>query len=227
MPAITLSVEKRDPKQNADRVRGEGKVPGVYYGRSEETTSIAIDRGVFERTWHEAGESTIITIDDGGGDTVDTLIHDVQRDPVTGAPIHVDFFAFERGKPIEVSIPLEFVGEAPAVKELGGILVKVTHELPISALPKNLPQTIEIDVSGLQDENSQIAAGDIELPAEVTLAEDPESVIAAIEIPTEEPEEEEEEMSIEDIEVEGEKKEEDESDEAGEGESESGEDNKE
>jgi len=210
-----LHIIKRDSRIKPDDVRADYKIPGVYYGRTEESTLITIDRGDFERMWHEAGESTIITLEDEDGETVDTLIHDVQIDPVTEAPIHIDFFAFERGKPIEVNVPIEFIGEAPAVRELGGILVKVVHDLAISTLPKNLPQHIEVDISSLIDFDSQIIAKDITLPEGVDLAVGEEEVIASVDQPSEEPEEPEEEMSIDDIEVEGEKTAED--DEADEG----------
>lgn len=205
---ITLQIEQRDASRDADKVRAENKVPGVYYGKSEEATPIAIDRGTFERTWHRAGESTIVTLTDEQGETVDTLIHEVQQDPVTEAPIHVDFFAFERGKPIEVSVPIEFVGEAPAVKEQGGILVKVLHSMTVRALPKDLPPHVEVDVSPLAELNSQLTAKEITLPDGVELGEDPEEAVASIDVPQEEPEEPEEEMSVEDIEVEEKGKEE-------------------
>lgn len=202
----SLQVAKRDTTKKPDAVRADGYVPAVFYGKSEDATPISIARGDFERTWHEAGESTIVSLEVDDGETVDTLIQDVQQDPVTDAPIHVDFFAFERGKAIEVNVPLEFTGEAPAVKEQGGILVKVIHDLPIQALPKDLPQHIEVDVSSLTDLDSQLQAGDITLPSGVELAVEAEEVIANIDTPSEEPEEPaEEEMSIDDIEVEGEK----------------------
>ncbi|MEX0930177.1 MAG: 50S ribosomal protein L25 [Candidatus Paceibacterota bacterium] len=207
---ITLKIRQRDVAKEPDAVRGEGHMPAVYYGKIEPATPIAIDKAEFLRAWREAGESTVISLEDeAGGESIDTLIHDVQVDPVTDAPIHADFYVFERGKPIEVNVELEFVGESPAVKELGGMLVKVIHELAISALPKDLPNHIDVDISSLKDFDSQIAAGDIALPQGVELAIDPEEVVVLVNEPREEePEEPTEEMSLDDIEVEGKGKEE-------------------
>ena len=218
MPA-TLQVQQRNTATKPDAVRSQGQVPGVYYGPSEEATSIAMDKNDFLRTWREHGESSIITLERDDGDTVDTLIHDVQLDPVTDMPIHVDFYVFERGKTIQVSVPLEFEGEAPAVKEQNGILVKVLHNVTIEAMPKDLPQSISVDISSLVDFDTTITAGDLALPEGVELADDPEEVVASVDQPHEEPEEPEEEMSFEDIEVEGESKAE-ESEEGGEAENE-------
>lgn len=207
----TLQVNQRDAKTSADTVRREGKMPAVYYGRREDPTPIAVNKIDFLRAWREGGESSIITLERDDGDSVDTLIHDVQVDPVTEQPIHADFYVFERGKTIQVAVPLEFSGEedAPAIKEQGGILVKVIHELTIESLPKDLPQHITVDVSTLSDFDSQVKAGDISLPEGVELGDDPEEVVVAVDQPQEEPEEEEqEEPDFSEIEVEGEKAEE-------------------
>ncbi|MEX0672459.1 MAG: 50S ribosomal protein L25 [Candidatus Paceibacterota bacterium] len=208
---ITLKTQLRDTAKNPDSFRAQGLVPAVYYGKKEKATPIMIEKSEFIRAWREAGESTVVSLEDPDkGDSIDTLIYDVQLDPVTDAPIHADFYVFERGKPIEVSVSLEFVGEAPAVKELGGMMVKVLHELEISALPKNLPSHIDVDVSLLNDFESQIAAQDIALPEGVELVTDPEEVVVLVNEPREEEPEEpaESEMSLDDIEVEGKGKEE-------------------
>ncbi|MEX1027140.1 MAG: 50S ribosomal protein L25 [Candidatus Paceibacterota bacterium] len=207
---ITLTTQERDTAKNPDAVRAEGLMPAVYYGKKEPATPIAINKAEFLRAWRDAGESTVVSLQNtADGDTIDTLIHDVQLDPVSDMPIHADFYVFERGKPIEVNVELEFVGESPAVKELGGMLVKVIHELAISALPKDLPNHIDVDVSSLVDFESHIVAGDITLPEGVALAIEPDEVVALVNEPREEePEEPAEERSLDDIEVEGKGKEE-------------------
>jgi len=88
----TLQVQKRDTTLSADAVRSEGKLPAVYYGRNEDATPIALDKTAFLRTWREAGSSSIVTLETDGGDSVDTLIHDVQLDPVSDQPIHADSY---------------------------------------------------------------------------------------------------------------------------------------
>jgi large subunit ribosomal protein L25 len=133
---------------------------------------------------------------------VDTLIHDVQIDPVSDAPVHADFYVFEKGKKIEVDVPLEFVGVSPAVKDLGGNLVKAMQEVKISSDPTSIPHEITVDVSTLVDFDSKIVAGELKLPAGVTLVENPEEVVAAIARQKEEVEEESAPVDLSSIEVE-------------------------
>ncbi len=182
---ITLSVEKRDKKTSLSEIRKAGKMPAVFYGKMEPSTPIMLPFAIFEKTLKEAGESTILHLD-GKGIDVDVLIHDVDLDPVTDKPRHADFYAIEKGKKLSLAIPLEFIGVAPAVKDLGGILVKVMHEIEIEALPKDLPHKLEVDISGLKTFDSTVTAGDIKLPEGVTLKVKPEDVIASVYEPKEE-----------------------------------------
>src|ERR1035437_3718071 len=145
---ITLKVEKRDIKENLGEIRKAGKMPAVFYGKKEVSTPIMLSYAIFEKTLKDAGESTIVNLK-GTGIDVDVLIHEVDLDPVTDKPRHADFYAIEKDKKLEVKIPLEFIGVAPAVKDMGGILVKVMHEVEIEALPKDLPHKLEVDISGL------------------------------------------------------------------------------
>jgi len=140
---------------------------------------------IFEKTLKDAGESTILHLE-GKDIDVDVLIHEVDLDPVTDKPRHADFYAIEKGKKLEIKIPLEFTGVAPAVKDLGGVLVKVMHEMEIEALPKDLPHKIEVDISKLATFDSVVTAADIKLPEGVTLKIKPEEVVASVYEPKEE-----------------------------------------
>lgn len=182
---ITLKVEKRDKKENLAEIRKGGKIPAVFYGKKEASTPIKLPFAIFEKTLKEAGESTILHLE-GQGIDVDVLIHDVDLDPVTDKPRHADFYAIEKGKKLSIKIPLEFVGVAPAVKDLGGILVKVMHEVEIEALPKDLPHKLEVDISGLNTFDSIITAESIKLPEGVALKVKPEEVVASVYEPKEE-----------------------------------------
>jgi len=186
--AMTLKVEKRDVKTPITAIREAGKFPAVFYGKKESSTPISIVYSDFIKAWRQAGESTVIQLV-GDGIEVESLIHDVDLHPVTGRAIHADFYVFEKGKKIEVGVPVEFIGVAPAVKDLGGILVKVVHELEIEALPKDLPQKIQVDISSLVDFDSVIEAKDIKLPEGVVLAISPEEIVASVYEPKEEVEE--------------------------------------
>lgn len=185
-----LKVEKREKTGTGASValRDAGKLPGVVYGRTHSATSIAVSLSDFEKVWKEAGESSVVTLTGAEGQT-EVLINDVDIDPVTGKARHVDFYAIEKGKKVEVEVPLTFEGVAPAEKELGGIVIKVLHELSIEALPKDLPHEIVVDLSSLKDFESQILVKDITLPSGVVALAEPEEVVVTISQATEEPEE--------------------------------------
>ncbi len=198
---LELKVQKREKKGNLEKLRKEGFMPAVFYGKKEESTPISIPQAAFLKAFKEAGESTVVTLKHEEG-SVDTLIHDVDFDPVTGTPRHADFYVFEKGHKLEIDVPLEFVGVAPGVKDLGGLLVKVLHELKIEALPTNLPHQIEVDISSLLEIGSQILAKDLKLPEGVTLLDGEDEVVALVAAPKEEEEEEVAPVDLSAIEVE-------------------------
>jgi len=182
---ITLQVEKRDLKSALGELRKSGKIPAVFYGKKEQSTPIQLSQAIFEKTLKEAGESTIVHLE-GNDIDVDVLIHEVDLDPVTDKPRHADFYAIEKGKKLDINVPLEFIGVAPAVKDLGAILVKVMHEVEIEALPKDLPHNIEVNLSSLKTLEDVIIASDLKLPEGVTLKIKADEVIASVYEPKEE-----------------------------------------
>lgn len=199
-----LNVVKRDAETKVATLREEGQVPAVFYGPKEENTPITLNEREFLQVWDEAGGSAIVDLK-GVGEDKEVLIHDVEWHPVKGTPMHVDFYCIERGKKLTVSVPLEFVGEAPAEKE-GGIVVKVMYELEIEVKPRDIPQKIEVDVSLLTGLDSSITIADLNLPETIEPTQEVTETVASITQAQEEPEEEEE-RDITDVEIEGESKE--------------------
>ena len=183
--AISLKYQKRDPKTSPNTLRGAGKMPAVFYGRKQESTPITLEQREFEKVWKKAGENTVVNLQ-GEGDEVQALIHDVDRHPVSGIPRHADFYVFEKGQKLKIKIPIEWTGVSPAVKDLGGVLVKVMYELEIEAEPKNLPQKLEVDISPLATFDSVITAKEVKLPEGVALVASPDEVIASVYEPKEE-----------------------------------------
>lgn len=182
-----LEYKKRAKADKLPKLLREGFIPAVFYGPKDEATPIAINLISFKKIWKDAGESSIINLN-GEGDEHDVLIQEVDAHPISGAPRHADFYAIEKGKKLQVGVPLMFEGIAPAVKDGSGSLIKVLHELEIEAMPKDLPREIAVDISVLATTESQIAAGDIKLPDGVTLVTGAEEVVAAIAVAREEPE---------------------------------------
>ncbi len=198
---LILNAKTRELKSDKAQMRKDGFIPAVFYGPKEKPTSITINEVEFLKAYKEAGESTIITLK-VGSEEHDTLLKDVQFDAVSGRPLHADFYVIEKGKKLKVNVPLEFVGVSLAVKNLGGILMKVMHEVEIEAMPKNLPHNITVDISSLVDFAAHIQAKDLKLPEGVELVAKPDEVIALVKEPREEKEEEAAPVDLSSIEVE-------------------------
>ncbi len=176
---ITLEIKKRNAKENLAKLRAAGQLPAVFYGRKEKSTPISIPAVQFEKIWKQAGESTVVALK-GDGMEIQALIHEIDFDPVTDVVRHADFYAIEKGQKVKVNVPVEFVGVAPAVKDLHGTLVKVRHDIEVEAEPVNLPQKIEIDISALIDFSSTVTAGSAKLPAGVVLVTGADEVVASV-----------------------------------------------
>ncbi len=213
---LTLKVEKRLPAgkagAGAPALRRAGSVPGVVYGAHQEATPISVSAVAFGKILREAGEATIVSLTGLGlpaqaGDPLPTLIHEVDLDPLTNLPRHVDFYAVTKGEKVEVAIPLVFVGVSPAV-EAGANLVKVMHELEVEADPMNLPHNIEVNISALVSLGDKIHASDLILPNGIELVTPAEEVVALVQEIVEEKEEVVAPADISTIEVEKKGKEE-------------------
>jgi large subunit ribosomal protein L25 len=212
---LEFKVEKRGEKDQLDTLRKKGMIPAVYYGKKQESTPVSVPFVDFLKVWKKAGESTVVTLKDGD-ESHDSLIHDIDLDPVTGNPRHADFYVFEKGHKLKISVPVEFIGTAPGVKDLGGVFVKVMHELKIEAMPKDLPHQIDVDISTLEAIGSQILAKDVKMPQGVDLLENIEEVVALIAEPKKEEEVEVAPIDLSSIEVEKKGKEAKEGEEGGE-----------
>ncbi len=184
---MALEIKPRET-ESAEELRASGFVPAVFYGPKEAATAIAINGKKLEALWKEAGETTIISLQ-GIGEQKETLIHDVQIHPVTGQILHADFYVIEKGKKVEIAVPLEFVGQAPAEKA-GHIVVKALHEIEIEVAPAELPHSLEVDISKLENVGDHITAGEIKLPPSAELKTGADEILVSI---TEFKEEKEEE----------------------------------
>ena len=183
--AFALKYEKRDMKLAPNTLRNAGKIPAVFYGRKQVSTSITLSTKEFEKVWKKAGETSVVNLQ-SGDEEVQALIKDVDRHPVFGTPRHADFYVFEKGQKLKIKIPIVFTGVSPAVKDLGAVLVKVIHDLEIEAEPKNLPQKLEVDISPLAAFGDNVTAKAIKLPEGVTLVISPDDIVASVYEPKEE-----------------------------------------
>ncbi len=175
----TLQAQFRNTSENLDALRNSGSLPAVFYGAGKETTAITVPMMAFDKVFKEAGESSTIRLALPEGE-LDVLIHDIQLDPVKHIPRHVDFLVVDMKKPIEVAVPLEFVGVSPAVKGNLGVLTKVMHEIEVKGLPKDIPHQIEVDISSLATLEDQIHVKDIKLPSGVEFKAEENEVVALV-----------------------------------------------
>ena len=191
---LILKAKVRDIKEDLEALRKAGDLPAVFYGMGKESTSISISKIEFKKAWEKAGESSTvkISIPTQTGTTttdIDVLIHEVQVNPVTDEPIHVDFLVIDMKKKIKVDVLLEFTGVSEAVKSGIGTLVKVLHEIEIEALPADLPHSIVVDIAKLVGLHDQILVSDLVLPAGVSVVTKGTDVVASIAEQVEEKEE--------------------------------------
>ncbi len=194
---MKLSFQKRSSDEKKDR-NGE-LISAVLYGSGVENTLIKINAKDFDKIFKEAGESALVSLEsETDKDKYSVLIHEVQKNPLTGKIIHVDFYQPDLREEVEVSVPLIFEGMPPAVKELGGTLVKNFSELEVKALPNKLPHDIKINVEVLKTFDDAITIGDLIVPKDVTVIGDPEEIIALV-IPVEDVDQELERPIEEDV----------------------------
>jgi large subunit ribosomal protein L25 len=188
----TLTLTPRDPEgsRSARRMRREGLVPGVMYGGDAEPQHFAVDGRILRNTLAHSGAILEVTLE-GAGSSTPVLVKDVQRHPVRGEAMHVDLLRVDMKVAIHTTVVVDLHGaaSAPGVIE-GGVLSQETREVNIEALPGDIPETIEHDVSGMQI-NDTLTLSALTPPSGVTFLDDPETTIASVMPPTVEPVEEE------------------------------------
>jgi large subunit ribosomal protein L25 len=207
---MELTAQKREifGKKTA-ALRRQGFVPAELYGHGLDNLHLMVSAKDFSKIFKEAGESTIVKLkiknEKLKTDEFNVLVYDFQKNPLTDEFNHIDFYSVRMDEKITTSVPLEFIGEAPAVKEQGGILIKAMQEVEIEALPADLPHHINVDISIIKAIGDSIFIKDLDFGKGVKVLVGPETVVATvIEIAKEE--EIKPEVKVEDVKVEGEEK---------------------
>jgi len=200
-----LTAQKRETLGSAvNKIREQGFIPAELYGHNAKNIHLSLPKKEFFEVFKITGGNEIInlSIDDK---KIPVLIHEVQKNSLSSEFIHVDLYQVKMTEKIIVNVPVEFIGEAPAVKEKDGVLVKTMQEIKVEALPANLPHSIKIDLTKLDEIGKNIHVNDLEIPEGVKVIAEPEAVVATV---TEKVKEEEivPEVKIEEIVTEGEEK---------------------
>ncbi len=179
--SYTLAMNPRtELGRRAKRLHARREIPAVLYGHGIESKAIKVQRSEFLRIYRAAGTSSLIDLTMDASTPVKALIQEVQVNPVSMEPYHIDFRQIRLDEAIVVDVPLKFIGEAPAVKELAGTLVHPIPSLQVKCLPAHLPHEIEVNLSLLKTFNDAITVGALVLPHGVAVLDDPNVMLATV-----------------------------------------------
>lgn len=202
---MTLQIKAQPRDRTGKQVRSlrvQGLMPAVLYGNNQKPTNLTIDQADFRRVYQKAGKTTLIDLAILDQNLVKVLIHDLQLHPVSNQIIHTDFYQVKLTEKIHATVPVQVVGEAPAVKELQGTMIVNKNELDVEAYPQDLVPAIEVDISPLKTFDDVIHAKDLLAPKGIEILTDPDEVIVLIQPPRSEEELAKlEEKPVEDVET--------------------------
>src|SRR5699024_5587422 len=184
--AITLKATLREDHKSSTtkKLRNEGQVPGVIYGKDKETKSIAVDSIELVKTVRDEGRNAIISLDIENNKPVDVMLHDYQMDVLKDELVHVDFFIVDMSEEMDVDVAIRLEGEAAGTKE-GGVLQQPLFELVVRAKPNNIPDEIVVEVSELNIGDS-ITVADLPKSDKYEILEEDDTAVATVTAPTEE-----------------------------------------
>ena len=178
----SLSVAPRNVlRKHVKRLRREGIIPANIYGRHQPSQALQVDSHTFERFLAEHHMTRVVNLQvDSNGGTLNALVRHISRSPRTGKVLHVDFLRVSMNEPITVRVPVKLSGEAPAVKVEGGVLLHLLDTIEVEALPGDLPESLELDISKLTELDAALYVRDLVVPAKVKLLSDTEEPVAKV-----------------------------------------------
>ena len=168
-------------RKHVKRLRREGIIPANIYGRHEPSQALQVDSHTFERflAGHPLTRVVNLQVDSHGG-TLNALVRHISRSPRTGKVLHIDFLRVSMSEPITMRVPVRLTGEAPAVKVEGGVLLHLLDTIEVEALPADLPNSLELDISKLMELDASLHVRDLAVPAKITLLSDPEEPVVKV-----------------------------------------------
>ncbi len=199
---LALDARRAIGKENK-RLRREGIVPGVVFGKGSPSVPVQVDAKAFDTLYRAAGRTSIVKITvDGKGTAKSAIIKEIQRHPVSGRAVHVDFFLVNLTQEMQADVPLNFVGTAAAIEMENGTLMTPLSHLKVKALPAEMPHEIQVDISPLIDMETAIHVRDVPVDEKITILNEPDELLARVLPPRveEEPEVPAEEAAAEEAE---------------------------
>ncbi len=182
MDTIILKADVRK-ERTLSRLRREGYIPAVVYGKEEGSVSLEIFGKDFIKIHSRVGENVVFGLNLTGGKKYNVLVRDIERHPLTGGITHIDFYAVNMNEEVETTVELEYRGESPLVKGEGGILVRNIDEVAVKALPKDIPSTLIVDISTLVSFDDVIHIKDLVVSDAVEILADPETILVSVSRP--------------------------------------------
>ena len=184
MEEIILKVKtrKESGKENK-KLRREEKIPAVVYGHGFKNINVFVDKKNFEGLYEKTGESSLIDLIVDEGKPIKCLIQDIQTHPTTDEFIHIDFHTVKMTEKITTEVVINFMGEAPAIKEMGGVLIRALDKIEVECLPGDLVHEIEVDLSLLKTFDDIIYIKDLKIPEKIKVLEKDDEVVAKAQPP--------------------------------------------
>lgn len=180
MDEVVIQANRREVfGKKVKALRREGLLPAVVYGTKIEPIAISLDTHEASRTLEKLSPSALVVVEVEGEQHY-TLVRDKQRNPVRGSIIHVDFQAVSLTETVRADLNINLIGEAPAIETYLGIVVPSLEQLSIECLPKDLPDRIDVDISGLKEIGDSILVGDLVVPEGVDILSDPDEVVVVV-----------------------------------------------
>jgi len=164
-------------------LRRIGVLPAVVFGHDVASNAVQLDAHEFELLRRRTGRNTLLDLTLDGGTPVPVLVHGIQEHPISRAPLHVDLLVVRMTEELQVEVSINFIGESSAVERQGGVLLHLRESVQVRALPDHLPQSVEVDISSLEDFDHVLHVSDIVLPPDVTLVTDPTEPVARVQAP--------------------------------------------
>lgn len=188
---LKLSVEKRTlTGRKVKRLRRENNIPANIFGKKVKSLAVQVKNSDIVKVYQEAGETSLIDLSvDQDKQVRPVLISNVHKDPVTDDFLHVDFHQVDLTKKVSATISLELIGESPAVKEQSAVINSAFLEVEVEALPADLPEKIEIDISTLKEIGNSIFVKDIKISDKISILLEPGTLLVSVIEPKEEEEE--------------------------------------
>jgi len=180
MKTYKLVGQKRDiEKTKVNQLRRDGFIPATVYGKKVTSNSLSVKLADFRSVYADAHETGLVelTLD---GEVRPVLIHCVQKDPVKDTILHVEFHQVDLKEKVRANIPLVFVGESPAVTQKIGVVLSLLSEVEVEALPTDLPEKLDVDISHLSEIDQELKVSDLHVPSGVALLSDASVILVKV-----------------------------------------------